>query len=75
MVATLASLLFLGTFAFSLAVILGMTSSQWTQIRASLRNIAPLGLEVVDASRRGHQRASEADTLVSLSALTVPVRW
>jgi hypothetical protein len=73
MVATLASLLFLGTFAFSLAVIVGMTSSQWTQIRASLRNIAPLGLEIVDASRR--ERASEADTLVSLSALTVPVRW
>ena len=75
MVATLASLLFMGTFGFSLTVILGMTSSRWTQIRASLRNLAPLGLEVSETSCRDGQRACNAPPLVSLSAVTLPVRW
>ncbi len=75
MVATLASLLFMGAFAFSLSIILGMTSSRWTQIRASLRNLAPLGLEASETSCRNGQQACNAAPLVSLSALTLPVRW
>lgn len=75
MVATLASLLFMGTFAFSLTIILGMTSSRWTQIRASLRNLAPLGLEASETNCRDEKRVCNAAPLVSLSALTLPLRW